>query len=63
MYAGLAIAYVGGALLAGTAWPLATLPIALFAVRRIVIDPEERYLAARFGGAYAAYRARTRRWL
>jgi len=62
MYAGLAIAYVGGALLAGTWWPLATLPIALVAVRRIVIDPEERYLAARFGHAYADYRARVRRW-
>ena len=62
MYAGLAIAYVGGALLAGTWWPLATLPIALVAVRRIVIDPEERYLAVRFGHAYAEYRARVRRW-
>lgn len=62
MYAGLAIAYVGGALLAGTWWPLATLPIALVAVRRIVIDPEERYLAARFGQAYADYRGRVRRW-
>ncbi len=63
MYAGLAIAYVGGALLAGTWWPLATLPIALVAVRRVVIDPEERYLAARFGAVYADYRERTRRWL
>jgi len=63
MYAGLAIAYVGGALLAGTLWPLVTLPIALVCVRRIVIDPEERYLAVRFGADYAAYRSRTRRWL
>ena len=62
MYAGLAIAYFGGALLAGSWWPLATLPIALVAVRRLVIDPEERYLAARFGHAYADYRARVRRW-
>ena len=63
MYAGLAIAYFGGALLAGSWWPLATLPIALVAVRRLVIDPEERYLAARFGHVYADYRARVRRWL
>jgi protein-S-isoprenylcysteine O-methyltransferase Ste14 len=63
MYAGLAIAYVGGALLAGTWWPLVTLPSAVLAVRRVVIDPEERYLTARFGQVYAGYRARVRRWL
>lgn len=63
MYTGLAIAYVGGALLAGTWWPMATLPFALIAVRRIVIDPEERYLTRRFASRYADYQARTRRWL
>ena len=63
MYAGLAVAHVGGALLAGTWWPLVTLPFAVLAVRQIVIGPEERYLAARFGQVYADYRARVRRWL
>lgn len=41
MYAGLAIAYLGGTLLAGTWWLLATLPIALMLVRYLVIGPEE----------------------
>ncbi len=63
MYAGLAITYLGGALLAGSWWPVLLLPVALVAVRRIVIDPEERYLAARFGTTFADYRRRTRRWL
>jgi protein-S-isoprenylcysteine O-methyltransferase Ste14 len=63
MYTGLGIAYLGGVLLAGTWWPLATLPAALIAVRRVVIDPEERYLASQFGPAFADYRARVRRWL
>ena len=63
MYTGLALAYLGGALLADSWWPLATLPFALLAVRRIVIDPEERYLASCFGQTYTAYRARVRRWL
>lgn len=63
MYAGLAIAYFGGTLLVDTWWPLGTLPIALLAIRRVVIDPEERYLAARFGQSYADYRARVPRWL
>ncbi|GAC1329401.1 MAG: isoprenylcysteine carboxylmethyltransferase family protein [Mycobacteriales bacterium] len=63
MYAGLAGVVGGAALLAGSWWPLLTLSIALLIVRRVVIDPEERYLDARFGPAYAAYRARVRRWL
>lgn len=63
MYAGLAIGYVGGALVAGTWWPLLILPVALLVIRRIVIEPEERYLARRFGQIYADYRERVRRWL
>lgn len=63
MYTGLAVAYGGGALLANTWWPLLALPFALLAVRRIVIDPEERYLTGRFGQSYTDYRARVRRWL
>ena len=63
MYAGLAIAYLGGTLLAGTWWPLVTLPLAILPIRTLVIGPEERYLAGRFGPAYLDYRARVRRWI
>jgi protein-S-isoprenylcysteine O-methyltransferase Ste14 len=63
MYTGLAIAYLGAALLIGSWWPLVTWPLALLAVRRVVIEPEERYLAGRFGQAYLDYQARVRRWL
>jgi protein-S-isoprenylcysteine O-methyltransferase Ste14 len=63
MYADLAVAYVGGSLLSGSWWPLLTLPLSLLAVRRVVIEPEERYLAERFGAAYLRYRTTTRRWL
>jgi protein-S-isoprenylcysteine O-methyltransferase Ste14 len=63
MYTGLAVAYLGATLLAGTWWPLATLPIALLLVQNLVINPEERYLNQRFGRPYLNYRARTRRWL
>ena len=62
MYTGLAIAYLGGALLAGSWWPVATLPFALVAVRRVVINPEESYLANQVGQRYSNYRARVRRW-
>jgi len=63
MYAGLAIAYLGAALLVNSWWPIALLPAVLFAVQRLVIHPEERYLAERFGDSYAGYRARVRKWL
>jgi protein-S-isoprenylcysteine O-methyltransferase Ste14 len=63
MYTGLAIAYLGGALLVGSWWPVAVWPLVILAVRRLVIDPEEQYLSERFGRAYADYRARVRRWL
>jgi protein-S-isoprenylcysteine O-methyltransferase Ste14 len=63
MYTGLAVAYVGGSLLAGSWWPLLILPAVVGVVRRLAIDPEERYLADRFGAAYDDYRARVPRWL
>ncbi len=63
MYAGLAIMVAGGALVAGTWWPLVVLPLALVAVKRLVIEPEETYLAERYGSTYADYRRRVRRWL
>jgi len=63
MYTGLAIAYLGGVLLAGSWWPLLTWPFALLAVRLLVIGPEERYLASRFTSTYSEYCSGTRRWL
>ena len=63
MYTGLAIAYLGGAVLVGSWWPLLTWPLALLAVRVLVIGPEERYLTARFGQPYLDYRSHTRRWI
>lgn len=63
MYTGLAIAYVGLALLLGSWWPLLLWPLVILVVRQLVIRPEEDYLAVRFGPAYADYRSRVRRWL
>jgi protein-S-isoprenylcysteine O-methyltransferase Ste14 len=63
MYTGLAIAYLGGALLVGSWWPVAAFPLVIAPVRRLVIAPEEQYLSERFGRPYADYRARVRRWL
>lgn len=63
MYTGLGLVVAGGALAAGTWWPLVLLPLALLAVRQLVIEPEETYLAERYGPIYADYRRSVRRWL
>lgn len=63
MYTGLAITYLGAALLLGSWWPLALWPLTILAVRKLVIHPEEQYLTRRFGSAYDEYRSRVRRWL
>ena len=63
MYTGLAVVYLGLALMLGSWWPLVLWPLVILAVRQLVIRPEERYLAERFGPVYADYRSRVRRWL
>ena len=63
MYTGLAIAYLGLALLLGSWWPLALWPLVILAVRQLVIRPEEQYLTQRFGQTYTDYQSRVRRWL
>src|SRR5437764_7234754 len=63
MYTGLAIAYLGLALLFGSWWPVALWPPVIVAVRQLVIRPEEQYLTRRFGRTYTDYQSRVRRWL
>jgi protein-S-isoprenylcysteine O-methyltransferase Ste14 len=63
MYTGLAIAYLGLALLLNSWWPLALLPLVIVAVRELVVRPEEQYLTRRFGQTYTDYQCRVRRWL
>jgi protein-S-isoprenylcysteine O-methyltransferase Ste14 len=63
MYTGLAIAYLGVALLFGSWWPLVLWPLVILAVRQLVIRPEEQYLIQRFGQTYTDYQSRVRRWL
>lgn len=63
MYVGMAFLYAGFALGFGVFWALAMLPLVLLVVDRVVIPPEERFLDAHFGQAFADYRGRVRRWL
>lgn len=63
MYLGMALLYAGLALLLDSALALLALVLVLVVIDRAVIAREERYLTARFGEGYTAYRARVRRWL
>lgn len=63
IYLGFAITYVGLAIAMDSVLTLALLIPCLFVVDRFVIQREERYLSAKFGADYDAYRARVRRWL
>lgn len=63
MYLGFTCLYLGTALWFGGFWTLAFLPLALVVMTLGVIRREERYLARRFGEAYASYRRQVRRWL
>jgi protein-S-isoprenylcysteine O-methyltransferase Ste14 len=58
-----AIFYVGLTFIFNTVWPLLLLVPMLFVVDWGIIRREERYLEAKFGGDYLAYKVRVRRWL
>ena len=63
MYTGMTLAYLGGCLLLDSWWAAVLLPVALVLLYRLVVQREERYLAAEFGGAYEDYRRRVKRWI
>ena len=63
IYVGFAITYLGLAVAMDSWIALILLVPCLLVVDRLVIQREERYLAAKFGAAYDAYRQAVRRWL
>ena len=63
LYLGLVALYVGSALVWPSFWALVLTPVGVAALWWGAIAPEERYLAAKFGEEYEAYRRRVRRWI
>ena len=63
MYLGMALIHAGLAFAMDSPVALLLLPAALLVIRTQVIAREERYLEAKFGEAYLAYKARVRRWI
>lgn len=63
MYVGMALTYLGVALLFRSAAAAAFLVPVLAIMNFIIIPREEAYLTRRFGLEYDAFRGRVRRWL
>lgn len=63
IYLGLALLYVALSLCADAPLTLTLLVPLLLVMDRLVVVREERYLGAKFGTAFADYRAKVRRWL
>ena len=63
IYLGMALAYLGIAMLNDSGTQLCLLVPLLFVIQKEVIEPEERYLEGRFGAPYLAYKASVRRWI
>ncbi len=62
-YLGLVVISLGIALLFNAPWLLILLIPTIGIVHIVLIVPEEKYLAEKFGEAYEKYAARVRRWI
>jgi protein-S-isoprenylcysteine O-methyltransferase Ste14 len=63
IYLGIACFFLGIALAINLPWVLMLLIPSLVACHYILIAPEERYLAAKFGEEYRMYSASVQRWI
>jgi protein-S-isoprenylcysteine O-methyltransferase Ste14 len=63
IYLGFILGVAGFALRWGDLWGWVAVVASHLVLDRLVVAKEEAYLAARFGAAYEAYRARVRRWV
>ena len=63
LYVALTLVYVGLALLANALWVLLFIVPVLVVMHYGVVRREERYLEAKFGDTYRAYRSRVRRYI
>jgi len=63
LYLGMLLLYAGVAFLVNSPWMLVVTAPLMAALWLAAIEPEERYLAAKFGDEYRAYCGQVRRWL
>ncbi len=63
LYVALGLALAAFSALLDNGWILASVPLLVLALDRLIVPGEESRLRALFGEAYLAYCGRTRRWL
>ncbi|HRQ39282.1 MAG TPA: isoprenylcysteine carboxylmethyltransferase family protein [Chloroflexota bacterium] len=63
LYLGSSIVLLGIALMLNTLWAIVTLLLSMIICHYVLIMPEERYLATKFGNEYEEYVASVNRWL
>ena len=63
IYLAFAVIQFGVAVAFGSWWLLLTLALSIGWIATSVVPREERYLEARFGSIYSAYKSSVRRWL
>lgn len=63
MYLGLLVVLTGWAVYLSNLLPFIVLPMYVLFLGKYQIEPEERFLAAKFGDHYEAYRRKVRRWI
>ena len=63
MYLGLVLVLMGWGIFLSNVAAFLLLPAVILYLNRFQIEPEERALANLFGQSFAAYKARSRRWL
>src|SRR5262245_41902569 len=63
IYVAFVLIHLGIAASFGSWWLLMTLAVSISVIVTAVVPREERYLKARFGSTYTAYKSSVRRWL
>lgn len=63
VYLGFVLILIGISLNIGSYWGVLLAPILLFLFNRLVVDPEETYLAQKFGKEFDVYKTKVRRWI
>jgi protein-S-isoprenylcysteine O-methyltransferase Ste14 len=63
IYLGFLLVVIGISLDSGSYWGILLAPVLVILFNRFVIQPEEEYLASKFGDQFTSYKARVRRWL
>ena len=63
MYLGLVLFFVGLGVFFNTIWLLLLVIPVIILIHYVLIIPEERYLATKFGDEYEHYRQSVRRWI